>query len=199
MRRFLLVLAALVLPALSALAEEPARPSVERLNVRSLAADERIVVTYVSAGPGYLLRRIYSLDGGEHVKFTAIEQESVYDGKRRELPSDMEPIGETVLTPEEVNGLENYFTFLRMEYKGQCNAYDKVTLDYFRAGKLIGTESFNDKTCVATWFTRRNGKIVRNGDTYKDFPVDLLWSMVPILLVEQRLWEDVRAEKDGKE
>jgi len=176
-------------------ADEPAKPALERLNARDLKAGEKIVVTYISAGPGYLLRRIYSLDGGTEVKFTAIEQESVYDGKRRELASDLEPIGETVLTSDERNGLENYFTFLRMEYPGNCYAYDKITLDYFRDGTLVGTESFHDKTCVATWFTRRNGQIVRNGDTFKDFPVDLLWSMVPILLVEQRLWEDVRAEQ----
>lgn len=175
--------------------EEPAKKSIERLNLRSLKANEKVVVTYVSAGPGYLLRRIYSMDGGEAVKFTAIEQESVYDGKRRQLPSELEPIGETVLTPDEANGLENYFTFLRMEYKGNCYAYDKVTIDHFRDGKLIGTESFHDKTCVATWFTWKDGKIVRNGDTFQDFPVELLWSMVPILLIEQRMWEEIRAEE----
>lgn len=197
MRLLCRVLLILCLPGWLAWAEEPASKPMERLNLRSLKANERMVVTYVSAGPGYLLRRIYSMDGGEQVKFTAIEQESVYDDKRRQLPSDMEPIGTTVLTSDEANGLENYFTFLRMEYKGQCYAYDKLILDHFRDGKLIATESFHDKTCVATWFSRRDGKVVRNGDTYKDFPVDLLWSMVPILLIEQRLWEEVRqAEAD---
>jgi len=181
-------------PAVSSVAT-PAKKPGERLNVRALKADEKIVVTYVSAGPGYLLRRIYSIEGGAEVKFTAIEQESVYDGKRKELKSDLEPIGVTALTADETNGLENYFTFLRMEYQANCYAYDKLTLDHFRGGKLIGTESFHDKTCVASWFTRRNGQIVRTGDLYKDFPVEVLWSMVPILLVEQRLWEDVRAEQ----
>jgi hypothetical protein len=175
-------------------AAEPAKKTIERLNVRDLKAGEKVVVTYVSAGPGYLLRRIYSIEGGAETKFTAIEQESVYDGKRRELKSDLEPIGETVLTTEEKFGVENYFTFLRMEYQGNCYAYDKLTLDHFRDGKLIGTESFHDKTCVATWFTRKNGQVVRKGDSFKDFPVDLLWSMVPVLLVEQRLWEEIRAE-----
>ncbi len=189
------VLLCFVVSSLAAAAGEPATKSIERLSVRDLAANERIVVTYVSAGPGYLLRRIYSLDGGESVKFTALEQESVYDGKRKQLASEHEPIGETVLTRDEINGVENYFTFLRMEYPGNCYAYDKLTIDHLRDGKLIGTESFHDKTCVATWFTRRNGQVVRNGDTFRDFPLDLLWSMVPILLVEQRLWEDIRAEE----
>lgn len=183
-------------PASTAAPAEVAKKPIERLNARDLKAGEKIVVTYVSAGPGYLLRRIYSIEGGEETKFTAIEQESVYEGKRRELKSDLEPIGETVLTHDEKNGLENYFTFLRMEYKGNCYAYDKVILDYFRDGTLVGTESFHDKTCVATWFTRRNGQVVRSSDqTYKDFPVDVLWSMVPIQLIEQRLWEDIRKEQ----
>jgi len=170
-----------------------------RLDVRKLAAGERIVVTYVSAGPGYLLRRLYSLEGGAEVRFTAVEQESVYDGKRREVEGEMEPIGDTVLSFDERNGLENYFTFLRMEYPGQCYAYDKLTLDHFRDGKLVASESFHDKTCVATWFTRREGKVVRNGDSFRDFPVEVLWSMVPILLVEQRLWEEIRREKRAEE
>lgn len=197
MRLLFRVLACLLLPSLAATAEEPAAKSIERLNLRELKAGERVVVTYVSAGPGYLLRRIYSMDGGESVKFTAIEQESVYDGKRKQLASEYEPIGDTVMTREELNGVESYFTFLRMEYPGNCYAYDKLTIDHFRDGKLIGTESFHDKTCVATWFTRKDGHVVRNGDTFRDFPVDLLWSMVPILLVEQRLWEEVRAEDEG--
>lgn len=195
MRLLFRVLACLLLPSLPATAEEPAAKSIERLNLRELKAGERVVVTYVSAGPGYLLRRIYSMDGGESVKFTAIEQESVYDGKRKQLASEYEPIGDTVMTREELNGVESYFTFLRMEYPGNCYAYDKLTIDHFRDGKLIGTENFHDKTCVATWFTRKDGQVVRNGDTFRDFPVDLLWSMVPILLVEQRLWEEVRAEE----
>ena len=197
-RHFFLLCAAGILAGAGLPAQEEApKKTIERLNLRSLQANERVVVTYVSAGPGYLLRRIYSMDGGEAVKFTAIEQESVYEGKRRELASELEPIGETILTADEANGLENYFTFLRMEYKGNCYAYDKVTIDHFRDGKLIGTESFHDKTCVATWFTRKNGKIVRNGDTFRDFPVEVLWSMVPILLIEQRLWEEIKAEAEG--
>lgn len=176
-------------------ADEPARKTAGRLSVRDLKAGEKVVVTYVSAGPGYLLRRLYSIEGGTETKFTAIEQESVYDGKRRELKSDLEPIGETVLTHDEKNGVENYFTFLRMEYKGNCYAYDKLTLDHYRDGRLIGTESFHDRTCVATWFTRKNGRIVRNGDAYQDFPVEVLWSMVPVLLIEQRIWEEIRKEK----
>ena len=196
MRFALIVLFVLGIFAPAAPAQEPVKAPVERLNLRELDANERLVVTYVSAGPGYLLRRIYSMDGGAQVKFTAIEQESVYEDKRRQLASDLEPIGETVLTGEELNGLESYFTFLRMEYPGNCYAYDKLTLDHFRDGKLIGTESFHDKTCVATWFSRKNGTVVRNGDTFRDFPLDLLWSMVPILLIEQRLWEEVRQEAE---
>ena len=187
-----LVSASALLAETAAPAETASPAAGERLSVRDLAANEKIVVTYVSAGPGYLLRRIYSIEGGAETKFTAIEQESVYDDKRRKLPSELEPIGETALTPEEKNGLENYFTFLRMEYKGNCYAYDKLTLDHFRDGKLLRSESFHDKTCVATWFTRKDGRIVRNGDSFRDFPVDVLWSMIPILLIEQRLWEEQR-------
>ena len=187
---------ALLVVATGLSAQEPTKKPLERLNVRDLKAGEKLVVTYISAGPGYLLRRIYSIEGGTETKFTAIEQESVYEGKRRELKSDLEPIGDTVLTIDEKHGLENYFTFLRMEYKGNCYAYDKLTLDHFRDGTLIGTESFHDKTCVASWFTRRNGQVVRSSDqTYKDFPVDVLWSIVPIQLIEQRMWEEIRQEQ----
>jgi hypothetical protein len=164
----------------------------ERLNVRGLKVNERIVMTYTSAGPGYLLRRIYSVDGGAVQKFTAIEQESVYDGKRRELSSDLEPIGTTDLTPEEAQGLDTYLAFLRQEYPGKCYAYDKIICDYFRDGEVIGSESFEDKTCVATWYTRKKGEVVLKGDSYMDFPPDLLRDMIPILLVEQRLWEDIK-------
>jgi len=177
-------------------AQEPGKKPLERLNLRDLKAGEKLVVTYISAGPGYLLRRIYSIEGGAETKFTAIEQESVYDGKRRELKSDLEPIGDTVLTTDEKIGLESYFTFLRMEYQGNCYAYEKLILDHFRDGTLIGTESFHDKTCVASWFTRRNGQVVRSSDqTYKDFPVDVLWAIVPIQLIEQRMWEEIRKEQ----
>ncbi len=168
--------------------------SAEVLNVVGLKENERIVATTISVGPGYLLRRIYSITGGAGPVFTAIEEESHYDGKKKELPDGPAPIGSTGLLPEEVAGLDFYLTFLRQEYRGQCYARDTIDLDYYRDGTLIGSESFEDKTCVATWFTWRNGEVRVRGDSFRDFPPEALKSMRTFLLVEQRIWRERKEE-----
>jgi hypothetical protein len=172
--------------------------SAEVLNVHGLDDSERIVATMLSVGPGYLLRRTYSISGGKEPTFTALEEESHYNGVKKELSGPFESIGTTPLRSEDVAGLDHYLTFLRMEYPGKCYATDTITVEYFRDDQLIGSESFKDETCVASWYTWKNGEVVVDGDKFRDFPTEALMGMRPFLLMEQRIWnERKQAEKES--
>ncbi|HEX2854629.1 MAG TPA: hypothetical protein VHO24_15465 [Opitutaceae bacterium] len=155
----------------------------EKLWIVNLRPSERVAIVFRSTGCEHEIERLYQIQGGETLRFAA---KDLKPDPAAGASADEPLLGK--LNEAEAAGLDSYLVFLRHGFPGGCTSIDSVVVGYYRDGKKIGEERFQDGSCLLSGFRWEKGKVVApEQDFGSRFPRETYRSIVPPRLIEERL------------
>jgi hypothetical protein len=165
--------------------------SAEILSFVKLKPEEMVVIVYRSVGCFHTINRVYQIEGGTPARFSIVERKTYQRGWRLDDGKNR-IIGVGKLREVEAFGLDAYLLFLRQGFKGDCTTTNDVVVGYYRGGKKMGEERFQDATCSLSSFHWENGRVVASEeeDRPKNFSGDIFKAIVPPRLVEERITKE---------
>ena len=118
----------------------------ERLRVTDLKENEFVVITFTSRTGERMIGREYFIRGGESKVMTA--HRNMLEVRNR-VPHVTAKflLGDLVLSPDEVLGLESLIVFYAARIPGNCRTQDVAQVEFYRDGKSVGVFLFEDNTC----------------------------------------------------
>jgi hypothetical protein len=170
----------------------------ETLPIATLKGNELVVVAYRSVGCFHYRERLYQVAGGNARQFLAaklwqgqVEEGEVVPGER--------VIGTKKLSRDEEIGLDSYLLFLRRDYDGACTTEDEIVVGYYRDGRKIGEERFQDATCAMMFFSLERDRVVAQEDRCPPgFPKEVYLEIVPPWFIEKRLEKRSRTRRQSQ-
>lgn len=121
----------------------------ERLMLGELRENEAVVIDYLSVTGQRTVSRQYFIRGGE-TKLLTVHRNLVEWRNRVPHVVNKHLLGDLVLSPDDVLGLEALLVFYAARLPGACGTRDTVQVEFYRDGKVIGRFNYQDDTC----FTR---------------------------------------------
>jgi|GEM_PF-3737645 len=117
----------------------------ERLMVAELKENEAIVIEYFSVAGTRSIARQYFIRGGAEKLLTAHRNQVEVRNLVPHVVSK-QLIGDLVLSPEEVLGLESLLVFYAARIPGTSRTRDTIQVEFYRDGTRVGQFSYQDDT-----------------------------------------------------
>jgi hypothetical protein len=121
----------------------------ERLMISELKENELVLIDYYSVSHARTIGRQYMIRGGEPKVLTA--NRNIVEVRNR-VPHVVNKylLGDLVLAPDEVLGLESLLVFYAARVPGNCGTRDIIQVEFYRDGKRVGLFTYRDETCFTT-------------------------------------------------
>lgn len=158
----------------------------ELLSFGDLKRDESILVVIESEGFHQPVTTLYHVQGGTKPRVSIVRNPrgNVEGNGKKGM---RHTLGDEVLTPEDLFGLEAYVVYLRLEPPELTDRADKITIGYYRAGEMIGEERFVDKSGKLSGEILEDGRIVQFVEAPEGIPASLFSAIVPPWMLAHRL------------
>jgi len=159
----------------------------ETLTFSDLKANETIVIGYRSTGCFHALERQYRVKGGEKLSFAAFEISSFSKGEPS-YKGETRPIGTRELSNYESFGLDAYLYYLRGFRDNGCTTVDQIAVGFYRDGKKIGEEQFEDGSCCLSQMHWEANRVVGDEERRpENLSLSAYRAIVPPWLIEARI------------
>jgi hypothetical protein len=96
-------------------------------------------------------------------------------------------LGDAKLSADDIFGLEAYVVYLRLGPPIQSETKDEVLIGYYRDGRKIGEEKFEDKSGLLSGEILEDGRIVQFAAAPEGVPANLFSEIVAPWMLAHRL------------
>jgi hypothetical protein len=141
-----------------------ATANADTLTIAALQDDEEIKIELISNGCFHNTKFLYVFRGGKTKLLDISQADYKWNAEKKEIiDQGGVKLGTITLKGEDESGLDYLLQFYRMKNEGGCTTTDNLTVEYIRAGQLIGKEEFVDSTCSSSMI-----RMMQQQDEYRN-------------------------------